>query len=377
MKILFVQKEGGIFGAENYQLKIIPALMQQGYTIDFLRLYTRYQGGKGGRFIELLNSFGVKTYEINIGRWPKPWNLLHIYKIVKSGNYDLIHTHLIHADFHLALVKLFFNRNLRMVSTKHGYDNAFTARHGFNAEKQGLTPYFVISKFSERWMNKSYTITHALHNFFIQTGLTNPQKMSMIHYGFDFNDPDHTWADKTFKRFEKQLVIAGRLVRFKGHRFVIEALPEVVKKFPDAGLIIVGSGEMELELRNLVDALKMADHVAFVGYSKEVPKWMYNSDIVLVPSVSEGFGVVLLEAFNCSKPVIAFNVPACNELMEDGKTGILIEPFRVEIMASNIIELLSQPNYALAIGRAANVKLKSHFNLNRMVQQTLQFYKQL
>lgn len=377
MRILFVQKEGGIFGAENFQLKIIPGLIACGFTIEFLRLYTSYQGGKGGRFIELLNGLGVKTYEINIGRWPKPSNLVKINRIIQTGNYDMIHTHLIHADFHLALVKMIFNRKLRVVSTKHGYDNDFTARHGFSSEKQGLTPYFLISKFSEQWMNKSYTITHALHNFFIQTGLTSSRKMSMIHYGFDFQDPDKNWADKAFKRFEKQLVIAGRLVRFKGHRFVIESLPAVIEKYPEAGLVIVGSGEMEVELKMLVRTLKIQDHVVFTGYSTEVPKWMYNSDIVLVPSVSEGFGVVLLEAFNCSKPVVAFNVAACNELIEHGVSGFLIEPFNIQEMSDRIRQLLDAPELGNQVARAAHAKLKDYFNLKRMVNETIEFYNRV
>lgn len=375
MKILFVQKEGGIFGAENYQLKIIPELIRRGYTIHFLRLYTNYQGGKGGKFIDLLNSFGVKTFENNIGRFINPVNLFRINQIIKSEKYDLIHTHLIHADIHLALIKLLLNRKMKVVSTKHGYDNAFTAKHGFNPGKQTRTPYFVISRFAENLMTKSFTITNSLRNFFIQTGLTTAAKMSTIHYGFDFTPPELSWVDERFRIFQKQLVIAGRLVRFKGHRFVIEAMPEIVRQNPDAGLVIVGSGELEAELKALVSELQMDDHVRFTGYSSDVVKWMYNSQVVCVPSISEGFGVVLLEAFNCSKPVVAFDVPACNELMQHNKTGLLVEPFDTAMLSKTICKLLNEPQAADDIGRAANRRLKEYFTLKRMTDQTESFYK--
>lgn len=375
MKILFVQKEGGIFGAENYQLKIIPELIRRGYTIHFLRLYTNYQGGKGGKFIDLLNSFGVKTFENNIGRFINPVNLFRINQIIKSEKYDLIHTHLIHADIHLALIKLLLNRKMKVVSTKHGYDNAFTAKHGFNPGKQTRTPYFVISRFAENLMTKSFTITNSLRNFFIQTGLTTAAKMSTIHYGFDFTPPELSWVDERFRIFQKQLVIAGRLVRFKGHRFVIEAMPEIVRQNPDAGLVIVGSGELEAELKALVLELQMDNHVRFTGYSSDVVKWMYNSQVVCVPSISEGFGVVLLEAFNCSKPVVAFDVPACNELMQHNKTGLLVEPFDTAMLSKTICKLLNEPQAADDIGRAANRRLKEYFTLKRMTDQTESFYK--
>lgn len=371
---MFVQKEGGIFGAENYQLKIIHELLVRGYTIHFLRLYTDRQGGKGGRFIELLKSYGVKTFEINIGRVINPGNLVKINLIIQAGQYNLVHTHLIHADIHLALVKMLFNRKLKLVSTKHGYDNDFTAKHGFNPDKQTLTPYFVISRFAERRMNKTFTITNSLRNFFIKTGLTTADKMSTIHYGFDFVLPEASWKEARFKIFKKQIVIAGRLVKFKGHRYVLEAMPEVIRKHPDAGLVVIGSGELDEELKMLTKSLDLERHVIFTGYSNEVARWMFNSDIVCVPSISEGFGVVLLEAFNCSKPVVAFDVPACNELISHRKTGMLVEPFNVPKLSGTIIELFENPTLSTEVGAAAHKRLKEYFTLKRMTDQTVEFY---
>ena len=81
MKILFVQKEGGIFGAENYQLKVIPGLIDKGVQIEFLRLYTTHQGGRGGAFIDRLNEMGVATHEINIGKYPSIKILRNIQRI--------------------------------------------------------------------------------------------------------------------------------------------------------------------------------------------------------------------------------------------------------------------------------------------------------
>lgn len=172
MKILFIQKEGGIFGAENYHLKTIPALIQKGFKIEFLRLYTDYQGGIGGDFVDRLRSFGVEVYEVNIGRLPTISKLVKINKVIKSGKYDIIHTHLIHADLYLSLIKVFWSIPCKWVSTKHGYDNNFTAKYGFDHTKQKTTFYFEISKFSEKLVDRSFTISNGLRDFFIKTGLT-------------------------------------------------------------------------------------------------------------------------------------------------------------------------------------------------------------
>ncbi|MGM0582196.1 MAG: glycosyltransferase family 4 protein [Bacteroidota bacterium] len=376
MKILFIQKEGGIFGAENYQLKIIPALKAKGIKIEFLRLYTDYQGGKGGDFIDRLKDIGVKTHEINIGRILKLSSLRKIKKLIHHNEFDLVHTHLIHADLHLSLIKLFLGGiSCPWVSTKHGYDNNFTAQFGFDASKQKKTPYFLLAQLSERLCDQSFTISHGLRNFFIKTGLAKGEKMKLIHYGFDFPDTTDELLDAEFKLFKKQIIIAGRLVGFKGHHFLIEAMQKLCDQEVDAGLIIVGSGELEKELRQKAIDLKLEEHIHFAGYSKEVIKWMYNSDLVAVPSISEGFGVVFLEAFNCKKPVVSWGVPAGNELMTDGKSGYLVTPYDTQALADKMGYILNNPTEAQEVGLNAHQELKEYYNLERMTKETIDFYQ--
>ncbi len=376
MKLLFVQKEGGIFGAESYQLNVIPALMAKGVEIHFLRLYTDYQGGKGGDFVDRLKAMSVTVFEINIGRYPSYGKLKAIRQVVKAGNYDLVHTHLIHADFYLAMVKTLMMRRLKLVSTKHGYDNDFTSKFGFDATKQTNTPYFLISRWAEARMNRSFTISHGLRDFFIATGLTKAEKMSMIHYGFDLQEIGDGMDSKAHRKAAQQLVIAGRLIKFKGHEYVIKALPLLKDKFSDLKLLLIGIGEHEDYLKALVKKLGLEEQVIFLGYSKEVQKYMYNSDVVLVPSVSEGFGVVFLEAFNCRTPVIAFDVPAGNELMTHGEQGFLVSPYEVQDMAAQIESVLSAPDKSRAVAENAYGKLKTYFTIDRMVEETITFYEQ-
>ena len=377
MKILFVQKEGGIFGAENYQLKVIPGLMAHGIEVEFLRLYTDYQGGKGGAFIDRLHDMHVKTFEVNIGKWPTPKVLRQIKNIANQGNYDVVHTHLIHADFHFALIKTFMQLKPILVSTKHGYDNNFTSRFGFDASKQKNTPYFLISRWAEKRMKASFTISHGLRNFFIATGLTQSTKMRLIHYGFDLPDHAKSKGQEKFRYAPKQLMIAGRLVGFKGHRYLIEAMSQLKERFGnDVKLLIAGTGELEQELKEQVTQFDLHENIDFLGYSTDVGALMANSDVVVVPSVSEGFGVVFLEAFAAKTPVVAWDVPAGNELMEHGQTGYLVAPYEVDALAQQLIDILENPNHQNPIVKAAHERLKSYFNLDRMVGETIRFYEE-
>lgn len=376
MKILFIQKEGGIFGAENFHLKIIPALQAKGVVVHFLRLYTTYQGGVGGAFIERLNSLGVETHELNIGKYPKPAHLTKIKQIIRKGAYSLVQTHLIHADLYLSLIRLFAGGiHCPWVSTKHGYDNAFTAKYGFNPKKQSITPYYLLARLSERLCDKSYTISHGLHHFFIATGLTKPNKMEMIHYGFDFEELDMPVSG--FKKFKKQIVIVGRLVAFKGHTYLLQALQILVKKDADIGLVIVGSGKNEAVIKKLVQELHLQKQVHFAGYSKQAAQWMLASDVVTVPSISEGFGVVFLEAFNAKTPVVAWDVPAGNELIEHRVSGLLAKPYDINDLSNKISEAINDTEKAELMADNAYKKLKEYFTLERMAQETFDFYQKV
>lgn len=376
MKILFVQKEGGIFGAENYQLKVIPGLLAQGIQIEFLRLFTDYQGGVGGEFIKRLQKFGVTTHEVNIGKYPTLRVLKQVQKVANKGDYDLVHTHLIHADFHLALIKQFFGLKPVLVSTKHGYDNEFTSKYGFEASKQTKTLYYLISRWAERRMKASFTISHGLRNFFIETGLSNSDKMQLIHYGFDLPEHFKLKGEQKYRLASKQIIIVGRLVAFKGHRYLIEAMALLKQIFgSEVKLLIAGTGPLDNELRAQVNSLDLVDSVVFLGYSKSVGAFMANSDVVAIPSISEGFGVVFLEAFAAKTPIVSWNVPAGNELMDHGRTGYLVPPYDVNALVDQLIEILNGLDKQGHITQQAYEHLKNYFNSSRMIKETVEFYE--
>lgn len=377
MKILFIQKEGGIFGAENYHLAIIPALQRYGIKIDFLRLYTDYQLGKDSEFVKRLERLGVLVYQVNIGRLPGIQDLRQVAAIVKKGRYDIVHSHLIHADLYAALVKKFFRVRSKFVSTKHGYDNAYTARYGFDPAFQKRTPYFLISRWAESIMDRSYTISKGLLDFFYATGLSSPQKMELIYYGFDVPPAEEPSGSENYRRSDHQLCIAGRLVEFKGHAWALQALKILVREYPDCKLVILGTGAYENILREKVDELQLTDHVDFLGYRKDVSHWMKYSDVVIVPSRSEGFGVVFLEAFNARTPVVAFDVPAANELIEDQVSGVLVKPYSVEEMARKISLLLNDRPMAKRYSERAYTLAKERFSVRVMVDQTYSFYNRV
>lgn len=377
MKILFIQKEGGIFGAEQFQLRTIPALMKSGIQVEFLRLYTNHQLGKDSPFVQRLKDLGVKVYQVKITNIPRPSQFLQIKSVIKKGEYDLVHTHLIHADLYGAVVKKFLLPKMKLVSTKHGYEEDYNNRFGFDPAYKRKDLYWRINKFSESVANKSFAISDGLGNLFVETGISNAKKLKRIHYGFEMKDfiPDPKRDNYRFA--EQQLVIAGRLVGFKGHRYALESLTILKKDYPDIKLLVIGVGELEEELKAYTTKLGLVDNVVFLGFSDQVQNFMYHSDVVLIPSIAEGFGVVFLEAINQNTPIAAFDVPAGNEVLPKEYHEFLAKPFDVQEYVGKIKLMLEEPHKLDVAIKSAEERMLSYFKLDRMVSEMIGFYQEV
>ena len=377
MKILFIQKEGGIFGAEQFQLKIIPALLQRGVQIEFLRLYTSFQLGINSPFVGKLKEFGIPVHQVNIGRFPGIGDILKIKSIIKKGDFDIVHTHLIHADLYGALIKSFFFKEMILVSTKHGYDEDYTTRFGLDPAQLKKNLYYRLSHFSESIVNKSFAISDGLRNFFVGAGISKATTLGRIHYGFDMNiETDYSEAP-AYRHASPQLVLAGRLVNFKGHRFALEAISILKAKYPSLRLLIIGVGGMEEELRRKTTEMGLDDHVSFLGFKSDVKNFMHHSDVVLIPSIAEGFGVVFLEAISQSRPIAAFNVAAGNEIFDESYLPLLAKPFDVSDYANKIDRLLSDAESWRVPLQKSKDRLMTYFTMKRMTDEMIDFYNRV
>ncbi len=177
------------------------------------------------------------------------------------------------------------------------------------------------------------------------------------------------------------LLTVGRLIERKGHDRVIESLPEIVKVFPDVIYCIVGIGPNETRLRELVNSLKVENHVHFMGkVSDEELPFLYNAcKVFVMPSREiiedghvEGFGIVYLEANACAKPVIGGNSGGVPEAIREGETGFLVDPESSEQTAGKIVYLLSHPEIAEKMGQKA-LQWSQEFNPDHYVKESYRF----
>ncbi len=375
MKILFTQKMSGISGSELYLLQIMPELKNRGFDVEML-LFFPTRSNQNKVFVSYLNKAGVKTHEIYGHKSVSPFLIRKVAKLIKENEYDLVQSNLVHADFLMAMVKMIYLPKMKLISVKHGYNPVYLAKYGYDFRYLKRDVYYWIERIACRFIDFNVTISKGLYNAFREGGITKPSKLKNIYYGLTVKAP--AYENGSLKLPSGPFVmITGRLIPFKGHEYLIRAWKEVKERTGGLKLLIAGDGALRESLQQLVDENDLSDTVIFLGHVPNPHPVMEKCVFTMVTSIWEGFGLIQLESWLHKKPIIAFDAPAMNEVIEDGKTGLLV-PLKDEgALAEKIIQLYNDPEAIRRLGEAGHKRLMSFFTLQRMTDEMQEVYTSL
>jgi glycosyltransferase involved in cell wall biosynthesis len=184
-------------------------------------------------------------------------------------------------------------------------------------------------------------------------------------------------------RDTKLIGTIGHLAPLKGYEELTDAMVELVREGCDVKLAIVGeaiypnSQSYKQRLLSLVYSKGLKDRVIFAGFREDIPELLASFDIFVLPSRSEGFGRVNLEAMAMRKPVISTNVGGIPEVVLDGVTGSLVAPGNPEDLARAIMKLLTDPELGESLGREGRGRVEEHFTLQAHVQRIQEIYGEI
>lgn len=184
----------------------------------------------------------------------------------------------------------------------------------------------------------------------------------------------------TFRLSQNDRIIGsvGRLLDpHKRMSDLIRALPLLLRRFPDAKLLLVGDGPDRGMLEALAAELGVADRVGFAGYQPRTRPFFELMDVFALASASEAFGLVLVEAMFASLPVVATRVGGIPDVVSEGETGLLVPPRRPDELAQAISEVLADPVRSAAMGEAGQRRARSHFTADRYVADVDALYQRL
>lgn len=177
------------------------------------------------------------------------------------------------------------------------------------------------------------------------------------------------------------VLFVGRLAASKGVEFLIQSFRDVLLAKPRAKLLIVGSGrpEQETRLRSLVSTLGLTSSVLLAGRVSEgdLPAAYAASDLVALPSLVEGFGLVLLEGMASGKPVVATEVGPTEEIITNGADGLLVPRADPAALSRAITTILSDESLARKMGDAGRRKVEEKFSIGRWTEQMIEAYREV
>jgi len=171
--------------------------------------------------------------------------------------------------------------------------------------------------------------------------------------------------------------VAARLVPSKGLKSLLQALPRVREMVPDVQLQIAGSGPELASLREDSRGLGISNCVQFLGWREDLAALRSRWDLFVLPSLSDGFPLALLEAMAAGLPVVATDVDGIPELVVEGQTGCLVPPSDPAGLAQKIGQLLADPKRRMAMGAAGRDRVTREFSVDRMVESTADVYSRL
>lgn len=332
--------------------------------------------------ISYANDIGIQTFIIpslvrDIKIFLDLKSLAKLYFLILKGKYNIIHCHTSKGGFIGRLAARLANAKV-IVYSPHG--DIFEGYFG----RMRTYVFTGLEKFAALFTDKIITLTKKGIEPYIKAGIGSRKQFDYVYNGIDIEALEKRRVSRIQKRQELRiennhflLITAGRLVPVKGHTYLIDALAQVVKYISNVRLIFLGDGELRQDLFSKVKMLKLGDHVSFLGMRKDVPEILSCSDLFVLPSINEGFGVVLLEAMAMRCPVIATDVGGISEVVLDGKTGILVPPRDSTQLARAIMKLLYDQPMALQMTEYGYQRLKTCFDIRETVSKTENLYKEL
>jgi len=239
--------------------------------------------------------------------------------IIKEKEIQILHCHLLRSFVFGYIVKKFYSPNIILVLHEHGqiFENSFFYNNFLKFSQKKVDLFLAVSKETKKQL--------------IERGKIKEEKIKVLYNFVDlerFNKKNITWdVEKEKKKLgvkKDEFVIgfAGRLAKVKGCEYLIRALPYLDFKYK---CLIAGDGDLRKELEDLAKELKVEDKVVFLGYQENILKTYSLLDVLVIPSLSESFGLIAIEAQALGVPVISSNVPALNEIIIDGENGLLFE----------------------------------------------------
>ncbi len=356
MKILQILPELNVGGVETGTLDLSKYLVRLGHKSVVV--------SAGGSLVKELEASGAKHYTLAVNKK----SIISIFKlipelagIIKKEEIDIVHAR----SRVPAWIAFFACRRTKAVfiTTCHGYYQ----KHLFSVVMGWAKRVIVLSNVIARHMIEDFSVPH--------------ERIRLVPRSVDLER--FKYLDPQAKRKEDfNVAIIGRITPLKGHLHFIKAMARVSRLVPRLKIWIVGDAPASKEaykeeVQVLVRRLGLWHCTEFLGTQRDIPGILAHLDlVVLATTTHEAFGRVVVEAQAAGVPVVATKVGGVVDIIEDGKNGLLVPPADHKSIADAVMRIFKDPQLARELAENAYAKVKEKYNVELMVKNTLEVYRQ-
>jgi glycosyltransferase involved in cell wall biosynthesis len=248
-----------------------------------------------------------------------------------------------------------------------------------------MTKIFVITERILSLMTDKITaLTNRERDEHLEQGVASINKYVIVHSGVMLQqimnmNIDVETGKKKFGIPQNSNVIGvvGRLVPIKGHEYLVSAAKRIIKEFDNTVFVFVGDGYLESRLKKQAEYLGVRKNIIFTGWRKDVIEVLSLFDILVLPSLNEGMGKVLIEGMALGKPIVASSVGGIIDLVKNRDNGILVPPGDSDALEEAILKLVRNKNLAQKLGKNGKATVYPEYDTFVMVRQIEDLYENL
>lgn len=369
IKVLHLIDSGGLYGAEAMLLDLVEEQRRIGLQPLVLSAGTPGIGEKPLEAAARRRGLPVEAFRMKAGLNFRKG--LKILRFARAERFDILHSHGYKFNILLGSISR-RKRGLPLLTTVHGYVHArpFSKMH--------------LNQMLDRWSLGRLDAVVFVSRETMRTARLMLDNATVIHNGIStrlppvdaVTGPEQKLAAR-LKSADYVLGAFGRLTAEKGFTFLLAAFREFRAKYPGALLAIWGEGYLRSDLEREVRELHLEDAVVMPGYTANVGYFLGRIDLLLLPSLTEGLPIILLEAMKYRVPVVASAVGAVPEVLEQGHCGMIVPPADADALLGAITAALGDHARMRAMAEHAHKRFVMHFSSQVMAEHYLELYGRL
>lgn len=368
-----VLNTAGLGGVPQVAYQFTRHLPREKYDFKlFLLKSTPADDAARSALLAQFNSLDM-TVKVASGRGGKFGAISELVTWLNAEHIDLLHTHSYRPNLYARTAGLICrSRGLRIVAHYH---NQYDDKWSQNPDLLGVERQLAEST------DAMIAVSYSVRDHIAEQLELSPERLSVIHNGCDSMPlTDSAPADAKAKfgvAADRPMIgLVGRICEQKGQADLVEAAAMLKQQHPGVVVLLIGDTEdksLYKRLQARIGQLKLEETVRFTGHLDDMGKVYCALDVLVAPSRWEGFGLMLVEAMAAGTPIVASNVGAIPEVVEDGKSAVLVPPREPEVLAAAVSSLLHDKERCEQLSAAGRSRYQ-HFNWPTAARQLEQVY---